>query len=86
MNIKERGKIMVEENELIRCTNCDSEFRHITKVYDTTPMEMEYPPVSCGYKRGAVVIESTCENCGHKQYVVVGEHKGQVFLTNREEL
>lgn len=73
------------KEQLIQCTNCESEYAHITNVYNTIPMGLDYPPKSCKYRQGAVVIELTCEECEHKQFIVIGQHKGQVFLSEAEE-
>ena len=73
------------EEQLIQCTKCESEDANITNVYNTIPMGLDYPPKSCKYKQGAVVIELTCKNCEHKQFIVIGQHKGQVFLSKVEE-
>ena len=74
------------EEQIIKCTYCEYDYMHITNVYNTKAIKMDNPPCSCGYRQGAVVVELTCEGCGHKQYIVVGEHKGQVFLSEREEM
>ena len=73
------------EEQIIKCSNCEHDYMHITNVINTRNLKMDYPPKSCGYKQGAVVVELTCESCEHKQYVVIGEHKGQIYFSQKEE-
>lgn len=70
---------------LIECGACDSTQNHLTLVKDTLHTGKDYPPNECNYKQGAVEITVQCEVCGHTQKIIAGEHKGQVFLTIKEE-
>ena len=76
-------KEIVKET-LITCKNCEDTYMHITNVYNTLSLDLDYPPRSYGYRQGAIVVELTGECCEHKQYIVIGQHKGQVFLSIRE--
>lgn len=75
---------MFNQNNIVKCEHCKTEDTHITNITDTVNVG-DYPPLSYGYRQGAITIELTCENCGGKTFVVCGEHKGNVYLNVTKE-
>ena len=57
---------------LVRCKKCGSFNSHITMV--------EHSDDSKIANNGGVRVETTCEYCGHKSDIIIGEHKGSVLI------
>lgn len=72
------------DKQLLKCLRCESEYNHITKITNTVNHISDYPKDSYGYRQGAIMIEVTCENCQHKHNIIIGEHKGQIYIDEQE--
>lgn len=75
---------MFDQDTIVKCCHCGSEYNHITNIINTTA-DGEYPHLSYGYRQGAITIELTCEDCKKNTFVVCGEHKGNIYLNTTDQ-
>ena len=79
INIEELFNHSYYNGTTLKCPECGHEFTHIKALHELDGDKEESPERSYYFKQGGYAIEFEGE-CGHSWTLVLGEHKGQIFV------
>jgi hypothetical protein len=68
------------------CEKCGNPCTHICEVYNSWEKKEDYydsehkTDYDFGFRQGCIVVKIHCESCNAYSLIVIGEHKGEVFI------